>query len=93
MRKLSKEVTDENGDKLSLIYSIIYKNSTYGISVEMLYKNNSLRDFVEIEDITVNLLEITHIFMILYNYDVTPCSVYDVLDTYFADTEYFESII
>jgi len=93
MRKLSKELTDENGDKLNLIYSIFHNDSSYGISIEMLYENNSLKDFVKIEDITVNLLEITRVFMILYNYEVTPCSAYDVLDTYFADTEYFESLI
>ncbi len=93
MRKLSKEVTDENGDKLNLLYSIISENSSYGIAIEVISKNDSLKDFVKIEDITVNLLEITRIFMILYNYEVTPCSVFDVLDTYFADTEYFESLI
>lgn len=93
MPKLSKELVADNGEKITVFYSVFTNNSSYGISIEVLSDDEKLADFVKIEDITVNLLEINRIFMLLYNYEVTPVTVFDVLDNYFADSEYFESLI
>lgn len=93
MPKLSKEIVLDDGEKLSVFYSVFASNSSYGISIEVSSENEKLNDFAKIEDITVNLLEINRIFMLLYNYEVTPSTVYDVLDVYFANTEYFETLI
>ena len=93
MCKLSKEIRADNGVCYNANYTLLKSNSQYGIEVSVKNIQGETIDFIKIENITANALEINCIFMLLYNYEVTPVTVYDVLDTYFADTDYYMNLM
>ena len=93
MCKLSKEIRTDNGACYNANYALLKSDSRYGIELSVETMQGETIDFIKIENITANILEINCIFMLLYSYEVTPVTVYDVLDTYFADTDYYMNLM
>ena len=88
-----KLIKTESGENVTIKYATVKSKTenglVYGIEISLVSETGELKDFIKIEDITANSLEMNCIFMLLYNYTVTPTTLYDVLDVYFADADSF----
>ncbi len=86
-----KTLMMQSGESFKIKYEIL-KDITdgrysYGIAISTFHKCENLNEFVEINDITENFVEMQALFMVLYKYEVTPMTLYDVLDVYLADQD------
>ncbi len=87
-----KSVRDEDGRELRLGYyitvnDVVLKGTTsfesYGVKIVMAGENGK-SETAKIDDIFVNLLEINELIMLLSRCNVTPVSLYEIMDDYLA---------
>ena len=88
-----KEIITQDGAHMKVKYEIIEENNSYGIAISLFENNGKLNEFVEIKDITQKNIEIHTLSMVLYKYEVTPVTLYDVLDGLLADFDNMEKLL
>ena len=88
-KRLEKYLLPEDGNKFKVVYEIVCDENglrdSYGIAISTYTSEGKLNEFVEIPNISENFIEIDTLFMVLYKYEVTPITLYDVLDVLLAD--------
>lgn len=92
-----KFIRTQEGKELKIKYEIITNvvdsRYSYGIAIYLWDNDGKLNDFVKIPDITQKIVEIKTLFMVLYKYEVTPVTLYDVLDACLDDLESLADIL
>ncbi|MBR5479540.1 MAG: hypothetical protein IKU84_05130 [Clostridia bacterium] len=92
-----KVLKTQDGELIKVRYQIITTKhggyDSYGLAITSFGKTKNLDKIVEIADITQKFIEINTLLMVLYNYEVTPTTLYDVLDVCLADLDYLSSIV
>ena len=79
--------------KYEILTSTVGNELSYGIAIYLWDNDEKLNDFVKIPDITQKIVEIKTLFMVLYKYEVTPVTLYDVLDACLDDLESLADIL
>ena len=91
---MEKFITTQDGERIKVIYKVLVTEkdgvNSYGIATYSYNNEGVLNESVEINDITQNVLEIDTLLMVLYKYEVTPVTLYDVLDVYLAGDSFPE---
>jgi len=88
-KKLEKHLFTDDNEPFKVVYELICRDNvcsnSYGIAISTYKRDGNLNEFVELPDISENFIEIHALFMVLYKYEVTPITLYDVLDVLLDD--------
>lgn len=92
-----KLLKTQDGEFIKVRYSIIATKTegedSYGLAITTFNNEGILDKIVEIPDVTQNFVEINTLFMVLYKYEVTSTTLYDVMDVCLADLDSLSSIV